>query len=341
MTMPQYSLKIPQRPYDGDTFAIALVPSSNDYFMGSESSYVLNNVQPEDCKTKIYYNGKLWGPNELIPLTTKGHFAQIDSKPFCSARAIQYFTYNKSIDTWICYWQNVVQEENLNKCTITVYVIAGDSQIKLLPKSPITEGNHGFETIGKITYTASIGSRFNRITYGDLIDAVGYQGEKNSESIKDIVRGKKNYTYTGRGATFLCSTDWIGFSDFDDRGMKIFGGVNGVTKYIPGLSLSRTTHDFRVNRWEINIPPGGGEVVFIIDRYTPLGLEELEEFIDTPIGIDFIVEGNTVINLLFCHEEMLGYIPPFYTDTGEVNENPRLPGEEGNPYYGYYGYPTP
>ena len=88
--------KIPQYPYDGDTFAICILPNKTMSYE-EYSSYAIRNYQPEGVNTKIFYNGYLWGPNTIVKLILRGHC--------CNARIEQYFTYVKVIDTWVCYWQ--------------------------------------------------------------------------------------------------------------------------------------------------------------------------------------------------------------------------------------------
>lgn len=89
--------KIPQNPYDGDTFAICIVPEKYEY-ADNETGYAINNEQPEGSKTCIWYNHYLWKPNQIVRLILNGH---------CSKRIEQYFTYISAIDTWVCYWQNI------------------------------------------------------------------------------------------------------------------------------------------------------------------------------------------------------------------------------------------
>ena len=117
-----------------------------------------------------------------------------DVQDVCSIRTIQYFTYVKMIDTWICYWQNnicqgyVQPPEEPNTCTITVNIIVVYGQWTLLPLEilsfpPWDSGSDYPLTLGTVTYTANQGSRFNRIYYWELIDAVGFSGFKQPISI--------------------------------------------------------------------------------------------------------------------------------------------------------------
>ena len=102
----KHLFKIPQYPYDGDTFAICVIPNEDgNYEVRKETSYAINNVQNEDSKTCVFYNNHLFKPNSIIRLVLPGQ---------CSNRVEQYFTYVAVIDTWICYWQILPEMNNVN-----------------------------------------------------------------------------------------------------------------------------------------------------------------------------------------------------------------------------------
>lgn len=102
----KHLFKIPQYPYDGDTFAICIIPNEEgNYEVRKETSYAINNIQNEDSKTCVFYNNHLFKPNSIIRLVLPGQ---------CSNRIEQYFTYVAVIDTWICYWQILPEMNNVN-----------------------------------------------------------------------------------------------------------------------------------------------------------------------------------------------------------------------------------
>ena len=119
--------KIPQYPYDGDTFAICIIPNEEGVYGEEETSFAINNDQPPGVKTKVFYNSVLWEPGSIIQLILRGH---------CSKRVEQYFTYVKDIDTWVCFWQIIPGQQDMVKIRI-VYVNQIDA-----PVSPYHYGGH-------------------------------------------------------------------------------------------------------------------------------------------------------------------------------------------------------
>ena len=236
-------LKIPQYPYDGDSFAICVFQKDGE-LNTNETTYLLYNYQPTDSKTKVFYHNTLWEPNQIIPITFAGH---------CSQRIEQYFTYVEMIDTWVCYWQ-MIPAQQIDNVKIKFRFIDKRKTNEIYQPYPVTfdipqnvtnvfdnmsnidSGNSGYNYSG---YTYGGGYTSGGYTYGGYTYGGGLNGKP------DIFLGEKIFTVP-RNSTFTQKISIAElFNIFFDQ--NIFSGLHVENNNYNKIDLYRKFYTFICN----------------------------------------------------------------------------------------------